>query len=135
MLEPFDAFIAAVAAETHIPFKKQKDGVYLANIEFEGGRHQKVTVALKKDESGDSIIEYTSLIAEIQEKQCDLYQIALETNMNLTYGALAIDNGNLVIKQVSFFKDRDPQRFMKSLSYVAARADEMEEDLTLKDIQ
>ncbi|RME91473.1 MAG: hypothetical protein D6767_05185, partial [Candidatus Hydrogenedentota bacterium] len=126
MLELFDGFIAAVATETHIPFKKEKDGHYFANVEFEGGRHQKVFVSLGEDEQGDPIIEYYSHVGSLPKKDADLLYRLLETNLKLTYGAIALKDDTIIIHQSYFLKTLDPERFLKSLVYVAAKADELE---------
>ncbi len=127
MLEIFDGFIAAINTETKIPFHKEADGKYSANITFEGGRKQKVIVSLGKDESGDSVLNYCSNIKKLEEKDSALFKEVLTLNASLTYGAIAIMKDTFVIHQTYFVKDLDPQRFMKSLLYVAAKADELED--------
>ena len=133
MLELFDGFIAAVSTETHIPFHKEADGKYSAKIEFEGGRHQKVFVTLDQDDQGDPTINYHSVICKIKENDVELFKDALKMNTSLTYGAIALLNDSLIVHQTYFLRSMEPQRFLKSLSYVAAKADELEESLTAQD--
>ncbi|MES0489043.1 MAG: hypothetical protein ABUK01_03565 [Leptospirales bacterium] len=135
MLEAFDGFIAAVSSELKIPFQKEDDGEYTANIDFEGGRHQKVWVTLDRDEAGDPIINYYSHICKIAQDNLEIFKEALSLNTSLTYGATALmGDDNLIMHQATFLKDMDPQRFIKSLFYVAAKADELEEQFIGQDI-
>jgi hypothetical protein len=135
MLEIFDGFINAVSTEFHIPFKKEADGEYSAMVEFEGGRHQKVLVTFDKDDAGDAMINYYSVICQLDDPSQELYREALLLNTTLTYGAIAMmEDNSLIMHQATFLKDLDPQRFIKSLTYVAAKADELEEQLTGQDL-
>ncbi|MDH5717442.1 MAG: YbjN domain-containing protein [Spirochaetia bacterium] len=129
MLEIFDGFIAAITTETKIPFIKEEDGKYYANIEFEGGRKQRVLVSLGKDDANDPLVHYYSVICKIKEDDLSLYKDALKINVNLDYGAIALLDDSMVIHQTMFLEDMDPKRFIKSLLYVAAKADELEEAL------
>ncbi len=133
MLTKFDAFIAAVSAETKIKFQPEAAGKYQTTLEFEGGRKQTVHIYLGKDDAGDPIIEYFSRICPIEKDNGDLFFAALVTNTRLTYGAIAINGKNLILKQTNLLNNLDPERFLKSLSYVAAKADELEEELTSND--
>jgi hypothetical protein len=45
----------------------------------------------------------------------------------LDYGAFALLNDMLVLRNTSLLKDCDPHRFVKVLLYIAAKADELEE--------
>ncbi|MDH4199117.1 MAG: YbjN domain-containing protein [Spirochaetia bacterium] len=135
MLEIFDGFIDAVSSEFHIPFKKENDGEYSAMVEFEGGRHQRVLISFGRDDQGDPMISYYSVICKLDEPSPDLFREALLLNTNLTYGAIALmDDNSLIMHQATFLKDLEPQRFIKSFLYVAAKADELEEQLTGEDI-
>ena len=129
MLEAFDGFIAAISTETKIPFIKETDGRYFSNIEFEGGRKQRVLVSLGKDDADDPLVHYYSVICKVKKDDLNLYKDSLKINTNLDYGAIAILDDSLIIHQTMFLKDMDPQRFIKSLLYVAAKADELEEAL------
>lgn len=138
MVKAFDGFIAAVSAEMNIPFHKEKDGEYSSDIEFEGGRHQKVRVTLGKDDSGDPTINYYSNICKLTEElstNLKLLTDSLKMNAILTYGAVAISKNDLIIHQTYYLKDMDPIRFVKSLLYVAARADELEENIVHVDVE
>ena len=134
MLEVFDGFIAALNTETKIPFFKESAGRYIAEVSFEENRKQKVLLFLDTDDAGDSTINYYSKICEMPDPDIHTCRAALELNVTLTYGAVALMEGSLVIHQTYFLKDMDPQRFMKSLLYVAAKADELEELFTKKDV-
>ena len=135
MFEEFDEFISAVSVETHVNFEKIKDGHYQANVEFEGGRHQRCTVRLAKDDVDDPTVEYYSVICEVPQENTQLYKAALILNLSLTYGALSLMGNHLILKQTTWLQNNDPLRFIKSLTYVAAMADELEEKLTGDDLQ
>lgn len=135
MIDAFDSFINAVSVETHVQFEKIKSGHYEVNIEFEGGRQQRCTVRLSKDDSGDLTIEYYSVICEVLTDNVQLFKNALRLNLALTYGALSLMGNHLILKQTTWLKSNDPVRFIKSLTYVAAMADELEEKLTGDDLQ
>jgi len=133
MMEIFDGFISAIASEFKIPFHKDKSGNYMATLEFDNGRVQDIIVSLKKDESGDRVIHYHSVIASLKQDTWDLYKSALQQNLTFDYGALALEKDNLVMHHAILLENCEPRRFMKSLVYVAAKADEIEELLSKED--
>jgi hypothetical protein len=131
-MEVFDGFISAIASEFKIRFHKDAEGSYTTNIEFENNRSQKVLITLAKDESGDRVINYFSIVGKMKKDLCELYKYCLQLNATLDYGAIGLMSDTLVLKNSIMLKDCDPIRFMKSLTYLAAKADEMEE-LLIKD--
>ncbi len=136
MLEVFDGFIAALNTETNIPFIKESDGKYSATVNFEEKRKQLVRIELCKDESDDLMITLSSSVCLLKEKENpDVYRYALELNNALTYAALTLKNGYLTVYRAYFLRSLDPQRFIKSLLYVAAKADELEEAFTNSDVE
>ena len=102
----------------------------MATLEFDNGRTQNVLVALKQDESGDRVIQYLSTIASLKKDTWDLYKSSLQQNLTFDYGALALDKDNLVMHYTVLLENCEPRTFMKSLIYVAAKADEIEEMLS-----
>lgn len=133
-MEIFDGFISAIASELKMPFHKSKNGNYTVTLEFDNGRNQDVTVYLKKDESGDRVIHYQSRIVTLKKDTWDLYKSALRQNLTFDYGALALDKDTLVMHNSVLLEDCEPRRFMKSLIYIAAKADEIEETLSKDDV-
>lgn len=133
-MEVFDGFIAAIASEFRIKFNKDSDGVYTTNIEFENNRTQEVLVTLSQDESGDSLINYYSIVAKLKSDVCELYKYSLQMNSTFNYGALALLNSTLVLRNSILLQDCEPERFLKSLTYIAAKADELEELLIQENI-
>ena len=131
-MEVFDGFISAIASEFKIRFHKDAEGSYTTTIEFDNNRSQDVLITLAKAESGDRIINYFSIIGKIKKDLCELYKYCLQLNATLDYGAIGLMSDTLVLKNSIMLKDCDPIRFMKSLTYLAAKADEMEE-LLIKD--
>jgi len=133
-MEIFDGFISAIASEFKIKFHKDAEGSYTTSIDFENGRSQEVLVALSRDESGDRIIKYYSIIASLKSDVCELYKYSLQINSTLHYGAIALLNSTLVLTNSILLEDCDPRRFMKSLTYIAAKADELEESFINDDL-
>ncbi|HON77570.1 MAG TPA: hypothetical protein PK544_03700 [Spirochaetota bacterium] len=133
-MEVFDGFIAAIAAEFKINFHKDDEGVYTTNLEFDNGRSQQVLITLTKDETGDRVINYYTIVAKLKDDYFDLYKYALQLNTTLIYGALSLLNSTLIIRDTLLLRDCDPQRFMKSLTYIAAKGDELEELFISKNI-
>ncbi len=133
-MEIFDGFISAVAKEFRINFHKDADNSYITTLEFEGDRKQDVLITLTKDESGDRLINYYSIIVKLKKDVCELYKFALQENTALNYGAIALLNDTLVLRNSILLQDCDPIRFMKSLTYIAAKADEIEELLVSDDL-
>lgn len=128
-MEAFDGFIAAIASEFKLKFHKDSDGAYITNIEFENERKQEILITLSNDESGDRIIHYYSVIAKVKRDSIELFKYALGLNATLDYGAIVLMNGSLVLRESILLHHCEPQRFMKSLIYIAAKADELEEIL------
>lgn len=133
-MEVFDGFIAAIASEFKMKFHKDSEGAYTTTVEFENDRTQDILITLTKDESGDRIINYYSIIGKLKNDSFELYKYALRVNSTLHYGALALLNETLILRNSILLKDCDPQRFMKSLFYIAAKADELEEMLLKKNV-
>jgi len=133
-MEVFDGFISAIASEFKIRFHKDAEGSYITNIEFDNDRSQEVLITLRKDESGDRTISYYSVIGKLKKDLCELYKYSLQLNANLDYGSVALVNDTLILHQAILLKDCDPMRFMKSLTYIAAKADELEELLIKENI-
>ena len=133
-MEVFDGFISAIASEFKINFHKDSEGGYSTNLKFDNDRSQNILVTLNKDESGDRIINYYSIIGKLKKDVCELYKYALQINGTLDYGAASLLNDTLVLRNSILLEDCDPVRFMKSLFYIAAKADELEELLIHEDI-
>ena len=133
-MEMFDGFISAVAKDFRIKFHKDSKGSYTTTIEFDNDRSQDVLVTLTKDESGDRIINYYSIIVKLKKDLCELYKYSLQINTTLDYGAIGLLDDKLVLINSILLQDCDPRRFMKSLTYIAAKADELEEILIQKDL-
>ncbi len=133
-MEIFDGFISAVAKEFRIKFHKDAKGAYTTKIEFDNGRSQDVLITLTEDESGDRLINYYSIVVKLKKDLCELYKYSLHINTTLDYGALGLMDDKLVLINSILLQDCDPRRFMKSLTYIAAKADELEEILIEKDL-
>ena len=133
-MEVFDGFISAIASEFKIKFHKDAEGGYSTTIRFENDRHQDVLITLNKDESGDRDINYYSIVGTLKKDSGELYKYCLQLNATLDYGAVALLNDTIVLRNSILLEDCDPMRFMKSLTYIAAKADELEEILIQKDI-
>lgn len=131
-MEIFDGFISAIASEFKIKFHKDSEGGYITHLEFDNNRSQEVLVTLTKDESGDRIINYYSIVAKLKKDLCELYKYSLQLNTTLDYGAIALLNDTIILRSTTLLADCDPVRFMKSLTYIAAKADELEELLINK---
>jgi hypothetical protein len=127
-MEAFDGFIAAIASEFKLKFHKDSDGAYTTNVEFDNGRQQKILITLSKDESGDRIIHYYSVIARLKRDSAELFKYSLELNSTLDYGAIVLMDNTLILRNSILLNYCEPQRFMKSLLYIAAKADELEEN-------
>lgn len=135
MLKIFDGFVAAISSETKIPFFKDDNNNYTATLEFDNDRKQKVFITFDKDEAGDGIIRYYSVICHLNEQQhsLELFRDALRYSSSLDYGAVALMENVLVLVQTAMFVNLEVRSFMKSLIYVAAKADELEEALVKVD--
>ncbi|MFA5519843.1 MAG: hypothetical protein WDA74_11370 [Spirochaetota bacterium] len=132
-MEIFDGFISAIASELKIPFHKDDEGQYTATVEFDNDRSQEIMVTLRRDESGDRVINYHSEILDIKTDMPDLYKYCLILNNTFDYGALALRDQTLVMYNSILLDELDPVRFIKSLIYIAAKADELEEMLLKED--
>ena len=116
-MEVFDGFISAIASEFKIRFHKDAQGSYTTHIEFDNNRSQEVLITLAKDESGDRIINYYSIIGKLKKDLCELYKYCLQMNTTLDYGSIALLNDTMILRNSLLLKDCDPVRFMKSLSF------------------
>ena len=80
-MELFDGFIAAIASEFKMKFNKTSEGAYTTTIEFENNRSQEILITLNKDESGDRIINYYSVIGTIKNESFELYNFSLKIKL------------------------------------------------------
>ena len=133
-MDVFDGFIAAIAKEFKIKFNRDTEDAYTTNIEFENDRSQEVLVTLTNDESGDRIINYYSIIGKLKMDSFELYKYSLQLNSTLDYGALALLDDTLILRNSILLHHCEPQRFIKSLIYIAAKADELEEIFIKKNL-
>jgi hypothetical protein len=133
-MEIFDGFISAIATEFKLKFTKDNEGSYSTTIEFENDRSQQVLVTLTRDESGDRIINYYSVIGHLKKDLCALYKYSLQLNTTFTYGGIALLDDTLILRNSILLEDCDPINFMKSLVYIAAKADELEELMSSNDV-
>ncbi len=133
-MEVFDGFIAAVASEFKLRFHKDSEGVYITNLEFDNNRSQEVLITLSKDESGDRVINLYSVVAKLKDDFYEIYKFSLQLNTTIHYGALSLLNDTLILKTSLLLRDCEPARFLKSLTYIAAKADELEELFIKKNI-
>ena len=122
-MEIFDGFISAVASEFKIKFHKDTEESYTTTIEFDNDRKQDVLITLTADEAGDRIINYYSTIGKLKKDLCELYKYSLQLNSTLDYGYTALLADTLVLRNSILLQDCDPRRFMKSLTYIAAKRD------------
>lgn len=133
MLKAFHEFLSAVGEETRTTFTDCGEGSYVGTVEFDSGQAKKVLIELDKDEAGDSQVTYYSLVLKKGSwptaNAHQLYQALLEYNSMLSYGALALFEGDIILRNATFIKDLDPERFIKSYYYVAAKASELSEEL------
>jgi hypothetical protein len=133
-MEIFDGFISAVASELKIPFHKSKSGYYTATIEFDNGRSQDMEISLRNDESGDRVINFLSVVVSLERENMEFYRNCLRMNMEFDYGTLALRGNELVMYNSILLTGCEPRRFIKSLVYVAAKADELEEMFVKEDV-
>lgn len=133
-MEIFDGFISAVASELKIPFHKGKGGHYTTTLEFDNGRSQDMEISLRNDESGDRVINFHSVVAKLDKDNWELYKNCLRMNMEFDYGSLALRGNELVMYNSILLSGCEPIRFIKSLIYVGAKADELEEMFVKEDL-
>ncbi len=133
-MDIFDGFISAVASEFKIMFHKDSKGSYKTTLEFDNGRTQEVLVTLSKDESGDRIINYYSIFGRLKKDLGELFKYCLQLNSTLNFGAVALVGDTLILRNSLLLQDCDPRRFMKTLTYIAAKADELEELLMKENV-
>ena len=74
------------------------------------------------------------MVARLKDDFYELYKYSLQLNTTIHYGALSLLNDTLILKTSLFLMDCEPARFMKSLTYIAAKADELEELFIKKNI-
>jgi len=132
-MQKFDGFIAAIAEGFNLTFHKSGEGAYTTGVEFDNGHVQEVLVTLAWDEADDRQIHYYSVVAGIKKDSVELFKYALIINSTLDYGALALLDDTLILRNTILLEECDPLRFIKSLTYIAAKADELTEQLVDKE--
>ena len=108
---------------------------FLVTVELPGARRQKVYLLMgRKDTDGEAVIVVYTKCGPATEKN---YQWALETNLNLLYGALAVhtiqgEQSFVLVNSLSLETLEYPE-LRKSILAVARKGDYVEKALTQKD--
>lgn len=136
LMESLRALISEITADTVIEVKEMESGFELI-VPLPGNRSQKVYVTLdRRDADGENLFQVYTICSEAMEK---MYEFALRMNMELDYGALAIQDmygrDYLVIVDTQLVRTAQPAEIEKSILTLAEVGDDLEKILTGQDIR
>jgi hypothetical protein len=97
-------------------------------IELEGGRTQRIAVNAFTDDD-EEMIRISTGIGDAAELPESRLRAALGVNARLPHGALAIDDGQLVLSDTFLTRHAAPDHVERSLRFLAETADRYEKVL------
>jgi hypothetical protein len=114
----------AVSKEKGWASKPDGDRVVLTLV-LAGDRMQDVAVSEFKD-GDDPVVRFTSVIGKADILDARRLKSALELNLRLTTGCLAIDGGNLVMTDTRPLRTTTSKSSAQAIEYLATQADKYE---------
>ncbi|MCA8923889.1 MAG: hypothetical protein KDD82_18910 [Planctomycetes bacterium] len=104
----------------------EEDGMLSIDVPTGDGRSQVVLITNDTDMAEQKIVRYWSVIGGTEDVD---FRRCLEENSRLAYGAIAIQDNQLVIMDTQLVQDADPMEVAASIGNLAAYADRYEKDL------
>jgi len=98
-----------------------------------GSRKQFVSVAEFKDES-QPMVRFTTRIGPADRLEPTRLRSALELNLRLPHGCLAIDGGHLVMTTTRFLKIATAETTASAVEFIARQADQYEKLIYQTDV-
>lgn len=131
----FSIFIDAINEETDLKIIKEEENVYSTDIDFEDTtRKQRVLIKYLKDQMKNEIVTFYSIICPLpQNLEAEFLKQSLMLNASFSCGSISIQDEHLIMFYSYFFQGLEPEQFIKTLLYIAAKADELEEVLVKQD--
>jgi hypothetical protein len=108
-------------------------GVLSLSIPQAGNRNQTIAVAEFKDE-GQAILRFTTRIGGADLLEPDRLRSALQLNLRLPHGCLALDGTQLVMTATRPLKTSTPETTGDALEFIARQADTYEKLIYKTDV-
>ncbi|MBN4049819.1 hypothetical protein JYT84_00165 [bacterium AH-315-M10] len=127
-----ESLMGAVSRSLGMPYKKLSRG-FMFRVELAGGRTQFVMMNFSgRDEEGSDLIKFLTLCAPVGSGAHN--EALLKANPKLSYGGIGIvridDEDLYVLTNTQLVDTADLEELTKSVSYLAAKGDELEAMLT-----
>ena len=98
-----------------------------------GNRHQDVAVSEFKDE-GQAMLRFTTGIGKTDRLEPERMRAALQLNLRLPHGCLAVDGTQLVMTETRPLKTSTPETTGDALEFLARQADQYEKLIYKTDV-
>ena len=108
-------------------------GIVSLSIPQAGNRKQLVAVSQFKDE-GQAMLRFTTRIGTSDRLEPERLRSALELNLRLPHGCLAVDGGQLVMTETRPLKTSTPETTGDALEFMARQADTYEKLIYKTDV-
>lgn len=136
LAESLRALVSEITRDTKIDVTENDDG-FILKVPLPGNRSQKVYVSIgRRDADGENLFQIYTVCTEATG---ELYEFALRMNMELDYGALALQEmygrDFLVIVDTQLVRTAQPVEVEKSILTLAEVGDDIEKILTGEDIR
>ncbi len=122
-----ESFVLQICDSEGWPWRMEGSD-YVIEVPTFGGRSQLVYVSQGMDPDGVPLMFFWSPVGPAQLAQRDPFWL-LSYNTELSYGAFAIFNDMLVVKDSQIMQTADAEEIRRMIFYVAKTADEMEAQL------
>ena len=104
-----------------------EDGGYRVEVPTEYGRSQVVQLSPGQDPDGRPMAIIWSVICQTSEIGDPYYLLRL--NCDLSYGALAVRDPEVLMIETQLIETADPEEVMRAVFYVARDADRLEQQV------
>lgn len=103
------------------------------NVPLAGGRHQFVTASEFKDDR-EPMVRFTTQIGPVARLEASRIKSALELNLRLPHGCLAIDGAHLVMTLTRPLKTTTAETSGVAVEFIAKQADQYEKLIYQTDV-
>lgn len=119
--------IQQIAAQRGWAMVRGHDGSAKVEVETEHGRSQVVHVTPGRDPDGRPLVFVWSVVCETTAIGDPYYLLRL--NADLTYGALAVRDPNVILLDTQLVQTADDEELLRVIFYVGKFADDLEKQV------
>ncbi|MHC4660618.1 MAG: type III secretion system chaperone family protein [Planctomycetota bacterium] len=125
-MDRFEEILRILGREKNWPLEKTESGEWKITVPRMEGGSQTVYATPRVDREQDALVHIWSVIGTRSDLKDPL--ALLELNAKLSYGACAVDAGNVILKHSHLVKDADVTELGKSINYIGNKAPQLRKE-------